>query len=110
MRFDEHFLKKVIPEVTFASTSFPAEPYISVDSRTIKAGEIFVALAGSSTDGHNFIAEVIQKGASGLILAQHSKKLLEKIDMQLIKNIFVALVPDTLDALKRLAEAWRAQF
>lgn len=110
MRFDEHFLKKVIPEVTFASTSFPAEPYISVDSRTIEAGEIFVALAGSSTDGHNFITEVIQKGAAGLILAQHNKKLLEKINAQLIKNIFVAFVPDTLDALKRLAEAWRAQF
>lgn len=110
MHFDEHFLRMVIPEVTFVSTSFPTEPYMSVDSRTIQPGEIFVALAGSANDGHNFIAEALKKGASGLIMSQHKRDLLEKIDAHIIKNIFVALVPDTLDALKRLAQEWRAQF
>ncbi len=110
MRFDEHFLKRVIPEVTFASKLFPEELTVSIDTRTMKQGDIFVALVGSNTDGHNFISEAVQKGAAGLIIAQHNKELLKQIDEQKLKNMFVVLVPDTLDALKRLAQAWRAQF
>ncbi len=110
MRFDEHFIKKIIPEATFASKLFPEEPIVSIDTRTMEQGDIFVALEGSHTDGHSFISEAVQKGAAGLIVAQHNKQMLSHIDTQKLSKMFVALVPDTLEALKRLAEGWRAQF
>ncbi len=110
MRFDEHFLKDVIPEATFASKSFPEEPKIAVDTRKMQDGDIFVALVGSSHDGHDFVQEALQKGAAGLIIDREKKAVLDKIDVTKLKNIFVALVPDTFNALKKMAHAWRGQF
>src|SRR4030067_1873616 len=41
---------------------------ISIDSRTIKDGELFLALKGDLFDGHNFIEDAIKKGACGAII------------------------------------------
>jgi UDP-N-acetylmuramoyl-tripeptide--D-alanyl-D-alanine ligase len=41
---------------------------ISTDSRTIKKGELFVALRGENFDGHKFVADVVQSGAAGAIV------------------------------------------
>lgn len=37
---------------------------ISTDTRTINKGEVFVALKGENFDGHNFVKEAFEKGAS----------------------------------------------
>jgi UDP-N-acetylmuramoyl-tripeptide--D-alanyl-D-alanine ligase len=110
MRFDEHFLKDVLPEVVFASTAFPAEPAVSVDTRVMQKGDIFFALEGTVHDGHDFIAQAIENGAAGIVIAQRKRDVLKKIDAGVFKKIGVALVPDTLMALKELATAWRSQF
>lgn len=110
MRFDEHFLKDVLPEVIFASTAFPAEPTVSVDTRMMQKGDIFVALEGKQHDGHNFIAQAIENGAAGIIIDRQKKDVLKNIDPLVMQKLGVALVPNTLSALKDLATAWRAQF
>ncbi len=38
---------------------------VSTDSRTIKKGELFVALRGENFDGHKFVEEVAKNGAAG---------------------------------------------
>ncbi|MFH1552610.1 MAG: UDP-N-acetylmuramoyl-tripeptide--D-alanyl-D-alanine ligase [Candidatus Omnitrophota bacterium] len=43
----------------------------SVDSRTIKRGQIFIAIGGSKFNGHDFIRDAAEKHASGLIV-EHS--------------------------------------
>ena len=43
---------------------------VSTDSRTIKAGELFIALKGDRFDGHNFINKVLDRNASGLIVGK----------------------------------------
>jgi len=43
---------------------------LSVDSRTIKSGEFFIAVKGKNFDGHQFINEAIQKGAAGVIASE----------------------------------------
>jgi UDP-N-acetylmuramoyl-tripeptide--D-alanyl-D-alanine ligase len=43
---------------------------LSVDSRTIKPGEFFIAIRGSNFNGHDFIPDAAEKGASGLIVEQ----------------------------------------
>ena len=35
----------------------------ALDSRAIKAGELFVAIPGERVDGHQFVREVFEKGA-----------------------------------------------
>src|SRR5262245_44611156 len=41
---------------------------ISTDSRTIKKGELFVALRGENFDGHKFVENVAKAGAAGSIV------------------------------------------
>ena len=53
--------------------SVPLKRYIStvaVDSRLVEPGAIFFALPGEKTDGHQFLSEVISKGASGAIIRE----------------------------------------
>ena len=40
---------------------------ISYDTRTIRPGELFVALTGYKTDGHRFLREAVKKGAAAVI-------------------------------------------
>ncbi len=40
---------------------------LSIDSRLVMPGHLFVAMKGSSVDGHKFIPDAIRRGASGII-------------------------------------------
>ncbi|MCM8773492.1 MAG: UDP-N-acetylmuramoyl-tripeptide--D-alanyl-D-alanine ligase [Candidatus Omnitrophica bacterium] len=72
---------------------------ISTDSRTLKQGDLFIALKGKNFDGHNFVKQAFDKGAK---LALVSKKL--DIDKPFIK------VENTLDALGDIASYYRSKF
>src|SRR3989338_6368270 len=39
----------------------------SIDTRTLQAGDVFVAIRGETRDGHDFIPEALEKGASEVI-------------------------------------------
>lgn len=41
---------------------------VSIDSRTVGRGDLFVALAGPSFDGHDFVAQALEKGASAAMV------------------------------------------
>ena len=43
---------------------------LSIDSRTLVPGELFLALAGERFDGHSYIEKAFQKGAVGIVVAQ----------------------------------------
>lgn len=78
---------------------------IATDSRSIQKQELFFALRGPNFDGHQFAAEVLQKGAWGVVL---QKKPSSKI--QNLKKGWVFGVSDALKALGDLAQWWRSQF
>ncbi len=67
---------------------------ISIDSRTLKAGEAYVAIEGEKFDGHRFLEDV---------LPQASCLIVSKFDEQLHTDIAVILVDDTTEALGKLA-------
>ena len=69
---------------------------VSIDTRTINKGDIFIALKGKIYDGHNFIKVAEQKGACAIISS-------EKID----SSLPVIMVKDTLKALQQLASYYR---
>lgn len=74
---------------------------VSIDSRTIKKGELFVAIPGEKYDGHDFIAEAVKKGAAGAVIS--TKKIHPS-------SIFFVVVSDTLMALGQLARFHRERF
>ncbi|MBO4217646.1 MAG: UDP-N-acetylmuramoyl-tripeptide--D-alanyl-D-alanine ligase [Clostridia bacterium] len=43
---------------------------ISIDSRTISPGELFIAIKGDRFDGHDFIDEALRCGAGGILLTE----------------------------------------
>jgi UDP-N-acetylmuramoyl-tripeptide--D-alanyl-D-alanine ligase len=74
---------------------------VSIDSRSVQASDLFVALAGPSFDGHDFIAASLTKGAVAAMA--HRRPLGLSADAPLL------MVDDTLAALTRLGLAGRAR-
>ena len=74
MRFDEHFLRGVLSDITIVKDKFPEDATFCIDSRTLKHGDIFVALHGGKADGHDFIQEALHKGAAGIFIAKEDRK------------------------------------
>jgi len=71
---------------------------VVTDSRTLQPGDLFVALRGPRFDGHAFVGDVLARGAVGAIVER--ERVQE--DSRTIE------VPDTLDALQRLAQRVRS--
>lgn len=67
----------------------------STDSRTVKEGEIYIALFGEKFDGHDFLKNVKEQGAKGCIISDKTKQTAD------FENVF--LVPDTKIAYLELA-------
>jgi UDP-N-acetylmuramoyl-tripeptide--D-alanyl-D-alanine ligase len=78
----------------------------SIDSRTIKPGEIFIAIKGDKFDGHQFIADVQASGASIAIV---SKNWYESQDQKSAMGLYL-IVPDTLVALQEIGRFYRQKF
>jgi UDP-N-acetylmuramoyl-tripeptide--D-alanyl-D-alanine ligase len=72
---------------------------VSTDSRTAPAGALFVALKGETFDAHSFLVQVAGRGVAAVVV--HA--LPEGWTLPAI------VVPDTLVALGRIANAWRTQ-
>jgi len=63
---------KACPKGDGASYLRSPFPSVSIDSRTIRAGECFIAVAGQQFDGHDFVEEALKKGASTIIFSENS--------------------------------------
>jgi len=72
---------------------------VSIDSRTIDAGDLFVAIKGPTFDGHGFVAETFRRGAAAAMVSRHPEGCSEKAPL--------LVVDDTLEALRRLGGAAR---
>ena len=72
---------------------------ISTDTRTIHLGDLFVPLKGERFDGHAYVAQAAESGAVAV--------LTERDDVPCENRI---LVPDTREALQRLAKSYRMLF
>lgn len=73
---------------------------VSIDTRTLQKGDLFVALA-DVRDGHDFVAQALEKGASAALVTHVPKGV--PADAPLL------IVPDVLDALGALGRAARAR-
>ncbi|HEU0209383.1 MAG TPA: UDP-N-acetylmuramoyl-tripeptide--D-alanyl-D-alanine ligase [Candidatus Udaeobacter sp.] len=73
---------------------------IGTDSRTIKPGELFVALRGENFDGHAFVESVAKAGATGAIVDQSWSG-------NVPKNFALIQATDTLHAYQQIAANYR---
>ncbi len=73
---------------------------LSTDSRAVTAGDLFVALRGEHFDAHDFLDQVIVKGAAAVLVERVASEL----------PVPVLVVPDTCAALGTTANRWRRQF
>ena len=71
---------------------------VSIDSRTVKAGDLFLALQGPSNNGDDYALAALQQDAVAAI-----------VSTQISDDPRLIVVPDTLEALRQLAAASRAR-
>jgi len=72
---------------------------VTLDSRTLEPGALFVALRGERVDGHQFVPEALECGAAGALVARLVAVPLAQV-----------VVRDVLAGLTAFATAWRADF
>ena len=81
---------------------------VSTDSRTIRQGDLFVALRGETFDGHNFLSAAVQAGAAGVVVdqrwAEGNGPMIAGLHLPKI------VVKDTTRALGDLARIHRRKF
>ncbi len=87
-----------------------ARPFqgVSINSRTISKGKLFICIKGERFDGHDFLADVIDKKVGGIILSNPDK--LPDKPTRTGEEPFVIHVQDTLKALQDLAGFQRKRF
>ena len=70
-----------------------------IDSREARSGDLFFALRGERADGHDYVSQALQAGASGAVVERPGGAV----------DASVFHVTDSLGALQRLAAFWRAK-
>jgi UDP-N-acetylmuramoyl-tripeptide--D-alanyl-D-alanine ligase len=81
---------------------------LGIDSRSISANDVFVAIVGDVHDGHSFINDVLEKGAGGLIVNTQKAKDLPVSSWQ-AQQVACVAVADTTRALGDLAAFHRSR-
>jgi UDP-N-acetylmuramoyl-tripeptide--D-alanyl-D-alanine ligase len=72
---------------------------VSIDTRTLRAGDLFVALQGPRFDGHAFVADAIAKGAGAVVVSDAAATT--------ATDVPVIVVDDTLHGLQEAARVIR---
>ena len=75
---------------------------MSIDTRTLKPGDLFFAIKGEASDGHDFVARAFEAGAAAAVISRPR-------DPSLAAHEPTFAVDDTLRGLERLARAARAR-
>lgn len=76
----------------------------SIDTRTIRSGDLFIAIRGERFDGNAYVIDAIRRGAVGAIVSDPA--LVESAEL---KDSAIIVVPDTVKALQRLANRVRRE-
>lgn len=78
---------------------------VTIDSRTVSPGSLFVALPGTRADGHAFVERALQAGARAALVSH-----VPDFDTRIWDYPrYLCVVPDPLEALQSLATFWRMQ-
>jgi UDP-N-acetylmuramoyl-tripeptide--D-alanyl-D-alanine ligase len=79
---------------------------VSTDTRSLREGDLFVALRGERFDGHGFLGAAVRAGAAGVVVDRD----LSPETIRELGSAAAVRVEDTLTALGRIARSWRRRF
>jgi UDP-N-acetylmuramoyl-tripeptide--D-alanyl-D-alanine ligase len=89
----------------------------AIDSRRVTPGSLFIALSGERVDGHNFVQDAFNQGASVALISQEVSREYHQIDLRhgwkadhqvSVGDAPVCLiVDDSLNAMQQIARFWR---
>jgi UDP-N-acetylmuramoyl-tripeptide--D-alanyl-D-alanine ligase len=74
---------------------------VSIDSRTLAPGDLYIALEGNTKDGHEFVADALQRGAAAALVSMRPEDVPADAPLLTVK--------DTQAALEGLGRAARAR-
>lgn len=90
-----------------ADSSPSLSQHFRVDSRTVEPGDVFVAMKGRNDDGHNHIADAVERGASAVILEKtHRDHWFAKAA---VLRVAMIAVENPEQSVARLAKEWLAE-
>lgn len=110
MRLDGQFLAMALADLEIISPGSSTEYSFSIDTRSLQAGQVFIAIPGQRVDGHAYLQKAIDLGAAGLLIEKNKKDLLALISPVVQKKLFIGMVSNTVESLLHLAHIWRSQF
>lgn len=93
-------IKELIKNTNLILESGSAETEITslvYDSRKVEKGSLYVAIVGANADGHNYIQQVVEAGAAGVVVEK---------DVEVPDTVAVIKSADTREALALLSAAW----
>ena len=64
---------------------------VSIDSRTIRSGDLFIALRGPNFDGHDYVIDALGRGASASLISYKPKGLKKGAPLLEVKDTFAGL-------------------
>ena len=94
-------LKEIIQDLEITEHIGDQDPQIgkiTFDSRSVKKGDLFVAIRGVAADGHRYIEQALAGGAIAVVC--------EEMEKALNPEVTVICVPDTRKALAIMASVW----
>ncbi len=101
MSLNAENIAPIIDANWFGTATATEITHISIDSRSMQngVGTLFFALVGPNNNGHNYIAELIQKGVHNFVVHSIPDNLKGKANFLVVEN--------TLDALQKFAGYYR---
>ncbi|MBB5022220.1 UDP-N-acetylmuramoyl-tripeptide--D-alanyl-D-alanine ligase [Desulfurispira natronophila] len=97
----------LIPATTITGNPQTHFRGFAIDSRTLKPGELFVAIASDSDDGHRYVPDAFSKGATAALIHHLQFSGAQEL---IAAGKPLLQVPNTLQALTGMARAWRCQW
>ena len=89
-----------LPQAVLLGTGAERVTAVSTDTRTVREGDLFVALKGEKYDAHDFLGDAIASGAAAVVVERLTDRLRRP----------ALLVPDSRKALGWIAAGWRKRF
>jgi UDP-N-acetylmuramoyl-tripeptide--D-alanyl-D-alanine ligase len=74
---------------------------VTIDSRNVKRGSLFIAIKGKNFDGHSFVRQAVKNGAAIVLINRNKLAEFDDIDLPIIT------VRNTTKALGNVAKLWR---
>lgn len=90
----QELLRKVTP-LSITGNNNPDITGVNIDSRKVKAGDMFIAVCGTQTDGHKYIGKAIEQGASAIVCQQ--------MPTETTPDVTYIQLADTEDAVGKIA-------